>query len=114
MKFERTSEAALYLWDYFYVSRYPTKGEAKAWRRIECATFRIRESETWLDARHPAPVRYKNARRVRRAVREVKRLVGQLESTVEPWVMEVVLHFESLAESVVAASQAEAEERPLH
>ena len=114
MKFETTFEAALYLWDYFFLSRCPTKREARAWRRIECGTIRIRDSEAFLDERFPAPVRHEHAKRVRRATREIKRLAGELELTVEPWVMEVVAHFEALAELVVAVTRDEAEEHPLH
>ena len=114
MKLTNPGEAALYLWDYFYLSCSPTDNEAKVWRRIECATIRIRESEPYLADRYPAPVRLRNAKRVRRATREIVRLVGQLESVPDLWVGEAVGLLEGLAELAIEASQNGASEQPLH
>jgi len=114
MELRNSSEAALYLWDYFYLSRYPTDNEAKVWRRIECAATRIRESEPYLNEKCPAPVRHKNAKRVRRATREIVRLVEQLESVPEPWVGAAVGSLEGLADSVIVETLEDARKHPLH
>ncbi len=114
MRFKNSGEAALYFWDYFYVTHYPADNEAKVWRRIECATIRIRESEPYLAEKYPAPVRFANGKRIRRAAREIVRLVDKLESVVEPWVGEMVGSLEVLAELVIEVSQEEASELPLH
>lgn len=113
-KFKTSSEAALYLWDYFYISNYPSEGEERAWSRIECATIRIRESEQLLGPEYPAVVRVKNAKRVRRAAREIVRLIGKLETLPALWIADVLAYFEVLAESVLEALKEEAAERPLH
>ena len=50
MQINDSGEAALYVWDYFYLSRTPPAGEERLWRKIECATLRARESEPYLRA----------------------------------------------------------------
>lgn len=112
--FTSASEAALYLWDYFYLSVCPTENESKPWRRIECATIRIRESEQYLTARHPATVRIRNARRIRRAVREIVRCVPELETIPDDWIAVTLAYFEVLSEAIIKELAEEAAESPLH
>lgn len=107
-------EAALYLWDYFYLSRVPTENEKRLWRRIECATIRIQESEPYMRDKFPAPVRFANARRVRRAAGEIARRLPQLESILEPWVSDTVEYFSALAQYVIAGTRDQALEGSLH
>lgn len=113
-RFDNTGEAALYLWDYFYLQVAPTESEEKPWRRIECATFRIRESEPYLADKYPATVRVRNARRVRRATREILRCIPQLETVPELWIASVLAHFEALSDSIISELQEEAAGLPLH
>lgn len=114
IRIDRPSDAALWLWDYFCVTRWPTDAEAKVWRRIECATVRIRESEPFLADKYPAPVRLANARRVRRATREIMRVSEQLESVPEPWVGAAIGLLEAVAELTIDAVRDAARDQPLH
>lgn len=112
--FKSPNDAAFWLWDYFYLHVIPTANEAKPWSRIECATIRIRDSVQYLDAQFPAPVRVRNAKRVRRAVREIVRLVDELESIPEEWVARALGTLEGLADATIASLEDEAKHRPLH
>ncbi len=101
MKLKSQSDMALYLWDYFYLREMPTPNEEKPWRRIECATLRIRESEPYLTESYPPALRLKNAKRVRRAVREILKLIPELESIPESWTAEVLAFFEVTSDSII-------------
>jgi predicted nicotinamide N-methyase len=107
-KFRTHDEMALYVWDYFYLARRPREGEARAWRRIECATERLKESVQRLTDRFPPEIRYTHAKRVRRATREIGNKLAQLESIPEPWVIRAVATLEALADRVIAETPEEA------
>jgi hypothetical protein len=114
-QFETVSQAACYLWDYFYMSHYPTDSERRAWSRIECATIRIRESEQLLGDRYPACVRVKHAKRVRRAVREIVRLSTEaLERVPDEPVAYALGMLEGCAQRVIDEQSDEARAQPLH
>ncbi len=114
MDFNNPGDAALYLWDYFYLSQYPTDSEVKPWRRIECATQRIRESEQFMTERFPPVVRLRNAKRVRRATREIVRLVGQLETIPDRRTALALGYLEALAENAIDDVKELAAAEPLH
>ena len=50
MKLETLSEKVLYVWDYFYITHVPARGDEATWRRIERATCRIRTAESDAEA----------------------------------------------------------------
>jgi hypothetical protein len=109
------SQAALYLWDYFYIQHYPADSERRAWRRIECAAIRIQESEQLLGDNYPAAVRVKNARRVRRAVREIVRLTTEaLDNLPDQDVAIALGMLEGHAQRIIDKHADEAKARPLH
>lgn len=109
------SDAAHYLWDYFYIRHYPADSERRAWRRIECATIRIRESEQLLGDGYPAAVRVKNAKRVRRAAREIVRLtMDELESLPDMEVARALGIVEGHAQAIIDRYADEARRRPLN
>jgi len=108
-------EASLYLWDYFYLSNAPVESERRAWRRIECATIRIRDSEQLLCEDYPPAVRVKNAKRVRRAVREIVRLSSEALETVPDTKMALTLGMlEGHAQRIIDAHADEAAAQPLN
>ena len=94
-------EVALCVWDYFYISKVPHKGDEKPWSTIERATCRIRESEPFLDPPTPADVRLRNARRVRNAVRVARRQIGQLTAAPEDWVIRGLEELEALSDKLI-------------
>ena len=57
------SETVLYLWDYFYITRSPARGDERPWRLIENATCRMQESEQHLRADVPQAIQLTQARR---------------------------------------------------
>jgi len=101
MRFKTRFEAALYVWDYFYVARYPAQGDEKPWAMIERATGRIRESEGYLRPDRPADVRLQHARRLWRAARVAKRHIEQLSTATEQWVLDELDTLESFARTVL-------------
>lgn len=104
-RFQTRGEAALYLWDYFYLSSGPEAGDEKAWRRIESATRRIMELESSLRPTVPDEVRLRSARLLRRAVRVVTGQLPRLEPEVARWVHEVLAVLEADASAVIADLQ---------
>jgi len=109
------SQGALYLWDYFYLSNAPAESESRAWRRIECATIRIRESEQLLRDKYPPAVRVKNAKRVRRAVREIVRLSTEaLENLPDREVAVTLGMLEGYSQRIIDTHADEAAAQPLH
>jgi hypothetical protein len=101
-RFQTRSEAALYLWDYFYVSNAPEPRDEKPWRRIENATQRIMELESSLRPTVPAETRLRSARLIRRAVRVVTGQIPRLHTRVPPWVREVLAVLEADATATIA------------
>jgi hypothetical protein len=86
--FGSRGEAALYVWDYFYISHVPARGDEEPWAIIERATHRIRESEMYLDGPRPPDVRVRSARRVRNAVHAAMRQIERLSNPPALWVVE--------------------------
>jgi hypothetical protein len=101
MRLNSRSDVLLYLWDYFYVSQHPEKGDEKVWGVIERATCRIRECEIYLDAPRPVDVRFRSARRMRAAVRVALRNIERLSASPERWVIDRLLELERLASELV-------------
>lgn len=98
---EARSHAALYLWDYFYVSNRPERGDEKAWGMIERATCRIRESEVELRPSVAPDVRLRHARRIRNSARVALRHVEQLSVAPEKWAIDWLVQFEALASELI-------------
>lgn len=101
MRFKNRSEAALYVWDYFYVANVPGPGDEKVWRTIERATCRIREAETELDPPTPPDVRLRSARRFRNSVRVAQRHIKRLSVEPERWVVDELGEMEKLADELI-------------
>lgn len=101
-------ETALYVWDYFYITRVPARGDEEVWRVIERAVCRIHESETMLDPPRPPDVRLRHARRVRNAARLARRKIALLSTQPEPWVVEGLLELEATAGELIRTLSAEA------
>jgi hypothetical protein len=95
------SHAALYVWDYFFISNYPSKGDEKPWSSIERATTRIRESEMHLDPPTPSDVRVRHGRRVRSAARSALRNIGRLSVQPEQWVIDRLVELEALSHALI-------------
>jgi hypothetical protein len=95
------SEVALYVWDYFYLSRQPAPGDETAWTTIERATCRIVESEPDLRPSTPSDLRLRSARRVRNAVRTATRHVRLLSVPPEQWVIDGLAALESFADDAI-------------
>jgi len=100
-RFKSRSEAVLYLWDYFYCANVPSPGDEHLWGKIERALCRVRESEPCLEARHPADIRLRDARRVRNAVRLALRNIRKLSSQPEPWVLDELASLETFTSELV-------------
>ena len=100
------SEVALYVWDYFYLSRRPAPGDEAAWAMIERATCRIRESEIHLGPSTPSDIRLRSARRVRNAVRTAMRHIKLLSAEPEQWVLDGFVTLECLADDAILAASA--------
>jgi hypothetical protein len=94
-------EVALYVWDYFYLSRRPAAGDETAWAVIERATWRIRESESGLEPSTPSDVQLRSARRVRNAVRTAMRHIKLLSLAPEQWVVDGLVELDAHADSVI-------------
>lgn len=101
MRANNRSDVVLYLWDYFYVSKYPEPGDEKAWGMIERATCRIRECELYLEAPTPTDVRLRSARRMRAAVRVALRNIQRLSAAPERWVIDRLVELERLTNDLV-------------
>ena len=114
MRLNSRSDVVLYLWDYFYVSKYPEPGDEKAWGVIERATCRIRELELYLDAPTPADVRLRSARRMRAAVRVALRNIERLSASPERWVVDRLGELERLTDELVETLNASARDVVLH
>jgi hypothetical protein len=108
MAFKDSHDAACELWHYFYIAHAPSESERAEWRKIECATIRIRESVQYLTASFPAPMQVKHAKRVRRATREIIRRVEKLDRVPELWVAEALGQLEGIAQSVLDALEDQA------
>lgn len=104
--FRNRGEAALYLWDYFYVSHEPARGDEMPWRMIESATCRIQESEPYLAPSFPADVRLGHARRIRRAVLAILRNTARLSVEPAARIAAVLAYFEAEAVANSAALDA--------
>lgn len=94
-------EVALYVWDYFFVSKSPAPGDERVWAVIERAACRIRESEPYLDPPTPPDVRLRSARRVRNAARLATRQIQRLSVEPERWVTDRLVALEALADELV-------------
>lgn len=114
MRTNSRSNVVLYLWDYFYVSKHPEKGDEKVWGVIERATCRIRECEIYLDAPTPADVRIRSARRMRTAVRVALRNIEQLSSAPERWVIDRLVDLDRLTSDLVEMLRVSAGDVVLH
>lgn len=101
MLLKTRSDVALYLWDYFYVSKAPAPGDEAVWAVIERATCRIRESEASLDTPAPPDVRLRSARRMRNAVRLALRKIETLSVKPEPWVVTGLGELEVFTDGVI-------------
>lgn len=101
MRFNTRSEAALYLWDYFYLAEAPAPGDEKPWAFIERAVCRLRAAEPYLDPPAPLDVRGRSARRIRSAARVAMRHIGSLAVKPEPWTLEQLVTFEALADDMI-------------
>jgi hypothetical protein len=106
-------EVALYVWDYFYLSQRPAPGDETAWAVIERATWRIRESELYLDPSKPSDVRLRSARRVRNAVRTAMRHIKLLSVVPDQWVLDGLAALEAHADNAILAASAAAMGRVL-
>ena len=95
------SRVVLYLWDYFYVSNVPTRGDETVWGAIERAVCRIREAEVYVDPPTPADVRLRNARRMRNAIRVASRNIERLSAKPERWVIDRLAELEALSEQLI-------------
>jgi hypothetical protein len=89
------------VWDYFYCSHYPCKGDEKPWATIERATHRIRASEMYLDPPRAPDLRLQHARRVRNAARVALRNIALLSIGPEPWVIDRLVDFEAFGHKLV-------------
>lgn len=114
MRTNSRSDVVLYLWDYFYVSKYPQRGDEKAWGMIERATCRIRECEIYIDAPRPVDVRLRNARRMRAAVRVALRNIERLSAPPERWVIDRLVELECLTSDLVETLNTSARDVVLH
>lgn len=100
-EFSTHSDAALYLWDYFYISNLPSEAEAKTWRQIEFATDRIRNSISFIESHHSPALRIESAKLVCRAVREILRCIEKLDELPEGWIARVLGRLQGASETVI-------------
>ncbi len=100
-KFKSQSDAILYVWDYFYCANAPQPGDEVPWGKIERALCRVRESESYLDARHAVDIRLQHARRTLRAVRLTLKTIPELSSPPERWVVVELAKLESSTTKLV-------------
>src|SRR4051812_43173355 len=101
MRTKTRSDVVLYLWDYFYISNVPNRGDEKAWAAIERATCRIREAEIYVDAPTPPDVRLRNARRMRSALRVASRQIDRLSAKPEQWIFDALAELEAISLHVI-------------
>jgi hypothetical protein len=114
MQFKDRSHIALYVWDYFFISNYPRKGDEKPWSAIERATTRIRESEPYLGTRTPPDVRLRHARRVRNSARAASRNIKRLSIQPEQWVVDGLADLEAFSEELIQELSSVARDLPVH
>jgi hypothetical protein len=74
-------EAHLHLWGLFFENPAPPGCDARSWRRLECAAFRIHESLSCLPL-VGAEERAVRMARVQRAVRECQLVFATLDATI--------------------------------
>ena len=108
------SHVALYVWDYFFISNYPCKGDEKPWSAIERATTRIRESEIHLDPPTPPDVRVRHARRVRSGARAALRNIERLSVQPEPWVIDRLVELEAFTHELIKELSTVARDLAVH
>ena len=108
------SHIALYVWDYFFISNYPSKGDEKPWSAIERATTRIRESEMHLDPPTPPDLRVRHARRVRNAARAALRNIECLSVQPEQWVVDRLVELESFSNDLIKELSTVARDLAVH
>jgi hypothetical protein len=97
------ADAALEIWDYFYIRNVPAPGDEKAWGVIERATCRIRESEPYLDPPFAPDVRVRSARRIRDAARRALQQIEQLSVVPERWVIDELADLEVVTICMIEA-----------
>ncbi len=108
------SHIALYVWDYFFISHYPARGDEAPWSMIERATLRIRESEIYLDPPTPPDVRVRHARRVRSAARTALRNIERLSERPEQWVLDRLVELEAHSNRLLKELSAAARDLIVH
>lgn len=114
MQSKDRSHIALYVWDYFFISNYPTRGDEKRWSVIERATTRIRESEIHLDPPTPADVRLRHARRVRGAARAALGNIEHLSAKPEQWVVDRLMELEAFSHELIEELSTVARDLAVH
>lgn len=100
MKLNTHGEKVLYVWDYFYITRVPAKGDDEAWRAIERATSRIRNSEADTHGSRAPDVRLRAARRTRASARLALRQIERLNERPEDWVIAALVDIETVADDL--------------
>lgn len=111
MNLKTHSEKVLYVWDYFYVTRGPARGDEDAWRAIERATCRVRESEADTHDSRPPDVRLRAARRTRASARLALRQIARLIERPEEWVIAALVDIETVADDLTKALSVGLEDR---
>ncbi len=114
MQAKDRSHIALYVWDYFFISHYPARGDDAPWSVIERATLRIRESEIYLDPPTPPDVRVRHARRVRSAARTALRSIERLSRRLEQWVVDRLVELEAHSNQLLEQLSAAARDLVVH
>jgi hypothetical protein len=114
MQSDHRSHLALYVWDYFFISNHPRKGDEKLWSSIERATMRIRESETHLDRPTPPDVRIQHARRLRSAARVALRNIERLSVQPEQWIVDGLAELEAFSHQLIEELSAVADDLAVH
>ena len=102
---ESVFSISLYLWDAFYCQPRDPRIDAKTWRRLECATSRIRDAVSVINTHHVSPMQsHRLYKRWVRAHRECIRLLSPLD----PEIHAVVFGLRSLSRlepHMIAAGQ---------